>query len=382
MKYKALKYSFFTILILIIIGGIYYFNLSNRHKAIVKKHIYHKLALVDNTWNISTQDSHISLISPTLIIDNIYKSMEGPQAISPFQVDNSKDELIWLTSFKTQVLDTNETNQLSNDFICHTNINIYDGEHYSRWNLNHRIGEQYPRLTSLSNGLESFKFPNGFGYPVFSNENLFLTTQTLNHNIKSDAFSVKHKVNIGFQPHNISMKPLMSKNCFVMLPYDSNNPFKGPTEANPNMCLPIEIKNHSYKNSNGESLSGHWVIFPGKATYSSNITHQLQLKDSTSMHQIITHLHPFAESLAFRDKTIDSTIFISKAENHKDRIGLKNIPVFSSEKGIMLYANHEYELVLNTNNTSGTNQDMMASIFVFLYDKEMDEKLNTYNANL
>ena len=147
----------------------------------------------------------------------------------------------------------------------------------------------------MSNGIEHYEFPKGFGFPVFSNENLFLATQTLNHNIKTESFSIKHEINIGYKKHNVSMKPLMSKTVFIMLPYDTKTPFKGPTEVNPTMCIPIETKNHSYINDKGESLSGHWVIFPGTESYRYNITQQLLLKDSTSMHHIATHLHPFAE---------------------------------------------------------------------------------------
>ena len=173
------------------------------------------------------------------------------------------------------------------------------------------------------------------------NENLFLATQTLNHNIKTEPFSLKHQINIGFKKHNNTMKPLMSKTVFVMLPYNSENPFEGLTENNPNMCLPVETKNHSYTNNNGESLSGHWVVFPGKEMYKYDITHQLQLKDNTTMHHIATHLHPFAETLAFRDKTLDSTLFVSKAENYIDKIGLKKVTYFSSKEGIMLYPDHD-----------------------------------------
>ena len=54
---------------------------------------------------------------------------------------------------------------------------------------------------------------------------------------------------------------------------------------------------------------------------------------------------------------------------------------FSSKEGIMLYPNHQYELVLTTNNTTNENQDMMASMFVFLYDKEMMEKLKLNSLN-
>ena len=366
--------------LLLIVGGIYYLKLPNRHKAIIKTQVYHKLGLVDDTWNIKTSDSTLSLFSPTLVIDNIYKSMEGPKAMTSFQIDYTKDDLVWITSFETKATSTNEIDQLSNDYVCHTNIDFYDGEHYSRWNLNGRIGEHYPRLTSMSNGIESYRFPDGFGFPVFTNENLFVATQTLNHNIKGDAFTVKHNVNLGYQPNAPNMKPLMSKTVFVMLPYDNDKPFQGPTENNPNMCLPVETKNHSYTDENGNHLSGHWVIFKGTETFRYDITQQLQLKDSTSMHHIAVHLHPFAEELKFRDKTNDSTLFVSKAENYKDKIGLKSVSYYSSTEGIMLYPDHDYELVLKTNNTTEQNQDMMASMFVFLYDKEMAEKLETFNS--
>jgi hypothetical protein len=364
-----------------IVGGIYYLKLPNRHKAIIKTNVYHKLGLVDDTWNIKTNDSTISLFTPTFVIDNIYKSMEGPKAMTSFQIDYTKDDLVWITSFETKAMSTNEVDQLSNDYVCHTNIDFYDGEHYSRWNLNDRIGEQYPRLTSMSNGIEAYNFPHGFGFPVFTNENLFVATQTLNHNLKGDAFTVKHDVTLGYKQNSSDMKPLMSRTVFVMLPYDNNKPFLGPTENNPNMCLPVETKNHTYVDEKGHHLSGHWVIFKGKETYRYDITKQLQLKDSTTMHQIAVHLHPFAEELEFRDITKDSSLFISKADNYKDKIGLKNVSYYSSAEGIMLYPDHQYELVLKTNNTTDVNQDMMASMFVFLYDIEMAEKLKAYNSN-
>ncbi|MDO5981803.1 hypothetical protein [Flavivirga spongiicola] len=379
MKSKVTKYFVFLILLVITIAGLYYLNLSNRHKAIVKTYLSHKLGFVDNTWNITSKDHSISLITPTMVIDNIYKSMEGPQVIKPFQLNSKKSDLLWITSFETKAINNNEDSDISNDFICHTNIDFYDSEHYGRWGLNHRIGSQYPRLTTMTSGIENYRLPKGFGFPVFSNENLFLTTQTLNHNIVGDAFSVKHEINIGYEKHNENMKPIMTKPVMIVLPYDSENPYDGPTTKNPNMCLPIETKNHSYTYKDGISYSGHWVIFPGEAIYKTDITEQLQLSENTTLHLIATHLHPFSETLSFRDKTIDSTLFVSKAKNYINKIGLEEVTYFSGEKGIELYSDHKYELVLKTNNTSNINQDMMASMFMFLYDKEMDEKLKRYN---
>ncbi|WP_418637086.1 hypothetical protein [Winogradskyella sp.] len=368
-------------LVAISVGGIYYLNLPSRHKAIIKTRINHTFGLVDNTWNITNKDQTLSLITPTLVVDQIYKSMEGPKVMRSFQIDSKTDDLVWITSFETKAISTNEVDALSNDYICHTNIDFYDGEHYSRWNLNERIGQHYPRLTSMSNGIEKYNFPDGYGFPVFGNENLFLSTQTLNHNIKSDPFSVKHQINLGYKPHSKTMKPLQSKTVFIMLPYNTDNPFQGPTEANPNMCLPVETGNHSYSNDEGESLSGHWVVFPGRKRYSYDITHQLQLKDSTTLHHIATHLHPYAETLTLKNKTKDTVIFTSIAENYTDKTGLKRVSSFSSAEGVMLYPDHAYELILEVNNTSGSDQDMMASMFLFLYDKEMHEQLKAYKVN-
>lgn len=381
MNSKILKYSVLLLLVAISVGGIYYLNLPSRHKAIIKTRINHTFGLVDNTWNITNKDQTLSLITPTLVVDQIYKSMEGPKVMRSFQIDSKTDDLVWITSFETKAISTNEVDALSNDYICHTNIDFYDGEHYSRWNLNERIGQHYPRLTSMSNGIEKYNFPDGYGFPVFGNENLFLSTQTLNHNIKSDPFSVKHQINLGYKPHSKTMKPLQSKTVFIMLPYNTDNPFQGPTEANPNMCLPVETGNHSYSNDEGESLSGHWVVFPGKKRYSYDITHQLQLKDSTTLHHIATHLHPYAETLTLKNKTKDTVIFTSIAENYTDKTGLKRVSSFSSAEGVMLYPDHAYELILEVNNTSGSDQDMMASMFLFLYDKEMHEQLKAYKVN-
>ena len=41
----------------------------------------------------------------------------------------------------------------------------------------------------------------------------------------------------------------------------------------------------------------------------------------------------------------------------------------------MAIQNHEYEIVLDVDNTSQISQDMMGSMFLFFYDKELDELL-------
>lgn len=373
-KPKIYKYFIFTLIVSTIFGSITYLSLSNRHQAIVKTKLLHSLHLVDNNWEIKNNADIYKMLSPTLLIDGIYKSMEGPKSSRYIQLSNS-DELLWITGFDVKALEAETEKEISKDFICHMNVDLNDVHYYSNFNLENRIGKQYPRLTSLSNGFESFNFPKGYGVPIKGNEYLFITTQALNLNEPKIFKKVKHLVTVAHEKYNGTQKPLLSRTVFIQLPFDKENPFKTPLSPGSNQCIPVETKNHCYTDRNGNMLSGHWVIPKGKATYRSSIDEQLQIQDSLRLHFSAIHVHPFATSISLYDATAQQTLFTSTIQNHTDRIGLAKVEPFSSENGIWLYANHRYELVMKTDNTSAITQDMMGSMFLFFYDKEMDEQL-------
>jgi len=168
----------------------------------------------------------------------------------------------------------------------------------------------------------------------------------------------------------------MSRTAFIMLPFNQSDPYKSPLDPGANQCIPVETKNHTYDDGNGNKLSGHWVVPVGKNRYHSPVNSQLQIQDSLRLHAAALHVHPFATKISLVDKTAGKAIFSSKVTNHKDLIGLTNIEPFSSEEGIWLYQNHDYEIVLEVNNTSKKEQDMMGSMFLFFYDKELDDLLH------
>lgn len=373
IKSKIFKFSIVLFVLSILVGTIWYFSLSNRHKAIVKTTLLHKTGLVDNEWLVENKTKKYKMLSPTFIVDAIYKSMEGPKA-SNYVMLSQDSTLLWITGFKVEAQDAKTGKKMSNDFICHMNVDINDTKYYSTFGLENRIGKQYPRLTSLSHGMETFTFPKGFGVPMKGNDLLYVTTQTLNHNIKEAYYKVKHNVTITYDEKQ-NLKPLMSKTAFIMLPYDQYDPYKSPIDPGTDFCIPVETKNHSYDDGKGNKLSGHWVIPIGKNKYRSNINHQLEIKDSLRLHAAAIHVHPFATKIMLFNKTTQQPIFESNITNHQNSIGLKNIENFSSEEGIWLFANQEYEIVLEVNNTSATEQDMMGSMFLFFYDKEMDSIL-------
>jgi hypothetical protein len=368
--YKFLRVSALLFSIGVIV---YYFQLSNRHKAIVKTFVLQKTGFLNADWMVKNATKSYQMQSPTFLIDGIYKSMEGPKASRYIQLDSTQ-KLLWMTGFEVKAFDNQTNIQVSNDFICHMNVDINDQNYYSNWNLEDRIGKQYPRLTSLSHGLEKFDFPEGYGVPIIGSDFLFVTTQTLNHNIPKIFKKIHHEVTIKHIV-NENLKPLMSKTVFIQLPYDKQDPYKNPLDPASNQCIPVETKNHTYEDTKGNRLSGHWVIPLNKKTYRSSITNQLQINDSLRLHFSAPHVHPFATSISVFDKTDNKNLFTCQVTNQENKIGISEIETFSSTPGIWLYANHKYELVLETNNTSKTEQDMMGSMFLFFYDQELDMKI-------
>lgn len=373
-KSKIYKILAVLILLSIIGSGIWYWQLPNRHKAIVKSFLFEKLGIVNPNWKVENKSETYKMISPEFYIDGIYKSMEGPKSSNYVQL-SQKSNLLWLTGFHVKALDSKTMKYISNDFICHTNVDFNDVKYYSSFNLEERIGKQYPRMTSLSHGMENFNFPEGYGVPMKGNEFLYVTTQSLNHNLPDANFWIRHEVDINYSKIK-GLKPLMSRTAFIMLPYNQSDPYKSPLDPGTDQCIPVETKNHSYDDGKGNKLSGHWVIPVGKHTYSSSVNNQLQIQDSLRLHAAAIHVHPFAAKISLFDKTENKAIFISKIVNHKDKIGLTNIDPFSSVDGIWLYKNHDYQIILEVNNTTQVSQDMMGSMFLFFYDKELDDLLH------
>lgn len=358
-----------------------YTNLTNRHKAILKTTLLYKTGLVDADWQIEKHRSEYKMISPDFYIDGIYKSMEGPKASNYIRLTEDSS-LVWITDFHVRAMDAKTRKYISKDFICHLNVDFNDANYYASLGLESRIGKQYPRMATLSHGVENFTLPKGFGVPMKGNQWLLATTQSLNHNIADANYLIKHEVTIGYHKDDQQTKPLMCRAIYIQLPFDKQDPFKEPIDPASNQCVPIETKNHVYTDAQGNNYSGHWLIKPGKNTYKSNVDNQLMIEDSLRLHAAAIHAHPMSRYITLWDATTQKPVFTSKIQNHKNKIGIDYISSFLSEKGIWLYKNHHYELVLEVDNTSGKDQDMMGSMFLFFYDQELDRLLNQPKSKL
>jgi hypothetical protein len=131
--------------------------------------------------------------------------------------------------------------------------------------------------------------------------------------------------------------------------------------------------NPPYDDQYGRKFTGHWVVNPGREVNRTPVTKLLSLPYDTTAHYIAVHLHPFAESLELYDLTAKKTVFKSKVRGMPGRIGIAHVDYFTSEEGVMMYDDHEYELISVYHNTTKEPQDSMAVMYIYFLDKNFEK---------
>lgn len=102
------------------------------------------------------------------------------------------------------------------------------------------------------------------------------------------------------------------------------------------------------------------------------VTPMLGLPFDTSVHYITAHLHPFAESLELWDLTAKKSVFKTLTRQVEGAVGLAEVKQFASAEGLPLYKDHEYELISVYPNTSGVEQDAMATMFLYIRANDLE----------
>jgi hypothetical protein len=318
-----------------------------------------------------------TVLSDTYEIDKIYKSMKGPKSTQEVYLSKSgRPELLWITGYKTVMVGADGKTPMSQEFICHSNLDLDIITHRDLFGW--RKNNSNTRLFTLSQGQAEIKFPEGFGIPILSTEPLELTTQVLNLNDTNSQFKVRHKITLTYIPDrklNIPMKPLMVLHAFGLKLLEGKDGYFNVGHASRDEhgagCLIGENAGTKvYRDFFNRIFTGHWVVKPGREVNHTLATRMLVVPYDTTVHYIAVHLHPFAESLELKDLTTGETVYKSNVIGAKDRIGIENVDYFSSEEGIPLFKDHEYEIISVYNNTSDDDQDSMAVMFLYVLDKE------------
>ena len=352
------------------------------------------MGILDSEWKINTEvngeNCTTSLKSPSLLIDDVYISMEGPVTYKKFMLNENEDELYWIKGFDAKANTDIASSKRSNDLICHVGFYHSSTEHFARMGLQDRIGLQSEsQLITLTTGALNVEFPEGFAYPVFSNEKILVGSQALNLNEKDKTFLLDYDYNIHYSKNNTyKFKPLYMRYLVMSLPYKS----KVPEQKH---LLEYQIPNFiqcagpssrtTYKSTDkyGQTATAFWKVPKGEHTYANNINYMLGLKKPETIHYINGHVHPYAKSLELIDATTNTSVFKSIITSSKDNRGIIKIPHLSSVDGIILYPDHQYKLILDVDNTSDQEIDMMASFYVYFHDQELSDKLsnNTLSYN-
>lgn len=317
----------------------------------------------------------VDIYSEVFTIDKKYRSMKGPKGTVDGALTNaSPPELLWITGYRAVMLDEADT-QVSQEFMCHANLNIDMQAHRKRFGWKKNASR---RLFTLSQGQYEVQFPPGFGIPIASDEEINVEMQVLNLNEDGEPFNVRHKVTVEFvRDAEIStpMKPLFMKAATGLVSLGDAKAHYNIADADPEEhgegCMVGERAAGNVRtDNNGKEFSGHWVVEPGREENHTLVTSWMNLPFDTTVHYIAAHVHPFAESIALKDLTAGTTVFESKAHNFTDRIGLRDVEYYSSVEGFRVYKDHQYELVSIYNNTSGEQQDSMAVLFMYALDQE------------
>ncbi len=389
-----MKKILLTLAVLSIVGVLtIYFNLTKQRKNQVKQLILHNVGILNSEWEIDTNKNDKTftthLKSPSLYIDDIYTSMEGPYTYKRFRLNDSEDKLYWVKGFKADA-NTKFKKSTSNDFICHVNFYHSSQEHFSRLGFNDRIGTQREsQMILLTTGGLNVEFPKGFAYPIYSNEKLLIGSMALNLNKEDENFNIDYDFVIDYEKEQSNLKPLYMRYVVVALPYEDDNQ---PEHKMDNSSI-IGFKRPSFvecagpssnnffrgTDDKGQKTTSFWKIPEGEYIYKSDITYVLNLEKEETIHYINIHAHPTAESLSIFDETTNEYLYQAEIINSKEKKAIVKLSTYSSEEGLIMYPDHKYQIVLKGNNNTGHAVDMMANMFLYFYDSELDNKLKSEN---
>lgn len=339
-----------------------------------------------STWSGLVQKRQI--VSKPYHIDAIYPSMRGPSGFDYANLlDTEKPELVWIVGYQTEVVDAGTQGELSQEYMCHANLDFDAKTHYGHFPNSPPISG---RVFTLSQGQQEIHFPPGMGIPVRSDLQLSLATQVLNLNIDKPDLKVRHKVNIEFvrdsdlasyraKHPDWEMTPLYQTAVqgFKALEnaryYGVKHDDASAEELGEGCSVGMSaVEGDVDEDTHGQKFTAHWVVPPGKELNRTNVTRFLNLPFDTRAYYVATHLHPFATSLTLNDLTTGKEVYVSKAKNSEGRIGLDHLDVYASYEGIKLEKDHEYELVSAYDNTSGKDIDSMAVLYFYAHDRNFD----------
>ncbi len=317
-----------------------------------------------------------TVVSQPYHIDKLYASMRGPYGFDDVRLlEGDSVELLWIVGYRTTVIEGAGPGELSQEFMCHANLDFEASDYYDRFPGAPPISG---RVFTLSQGQQEIRFPEGFGIPVTSDLPITLATQVLNLTLPEARLDVRHKVDVLFVRDSEvegEMVPLFqgAVEGFKALGearfYGFSDDELDHDELGPGCSLgQAAVAGDADEDRLGQKFTAHWVVPPGREVNRTNVTRFLNLQFDTTAHYIAVHLHPFAERLTLNDLTTGEVVYDARVTPTSDRVGIERIDHYSDSRGLPLYKDHQYELVSVYNNTSDKDVDSMAVMYLYMRD--------------
>jgi hypothetical protein len=231
--------------------------------------------------------------------------------------------------------------------------------------------------------------PEGFGIPVSSTEKFDFFSMSLNLNEPKPNFDLRFKSHISYVPEQQlpgKMKPLFMRGLYVVVPLlkatnglpeaicavPGSTPLNGRLTSQGMSCAPPSMTASTGGVRGTNTL--HWMVPPGRHTYSCDVTEQMNLSFDTTLHYATGHMHPFGERLTLINKTTGETVVEIRSKDYAGRKGVQHMDELSFAEGVAVYREHQYELVTTYNNPTDQPTDVMGIFYAYLFDKRFDRK--------
>ncbi len=293
-------------------------------------------------------------------IDRVYHSMEGPFSMRPVSFKHgSNDGAAWITSYHGEPVD-HVTGQPAPEFMCHTLLSI---------NVPER-NDVKPYIAT-SQGQSKIEFPPGFAFRTNDKPpNLQLVGMVLNNN----ASRIGRTVDFRFTIHYLEQAAAEAKGVQPLEAFNvaANCVLGGGVDPNAFACEPAMAQSIK-PDGNQVPHTRHWLVPPGRHTYTTDVTPDLpNFPGDKMIHYISMHVHPYAESLELRDKTLNRLVWKGKAQQAADPNDARILTTehYSNSAGLPFVKGHRYQLIAVYNNRTDHKIDAMAVLWMFVADKK------------
>lgn len=352
----------------------------------------------------------LEILSSAYVIDRLYQSMEGPASNHPsiqLSAARGDDEILYVTGIRSEVVDKDNRAVVSPEYFCHANLTLNPATTTPE---KHNAGFPSPahmdwRLATLVPGHLALRLPEGFGVPVKNGTRLDYYTMALNQNAGAPHQTVRIRSRIDYT-RAPATRALFRRAVYVHQQYQDvkgaavaakpaahagsacgQSCDRNQLGADHSLFVDLSVPAHPgatccVGNASAAGIMAqfggdntiHWMVPPGKHSYKTDVTAQMELPYDTTAHMITGHLHPYGRSMRLVDKQTGKVLFEITSQDFSDKVGVQKMSEIPLPQGVPMRKGAPLELVCDYENTTAQPIDAMAILYLYLAespDKEL-----------